>query len=143
MTDTPKYDLTDPSIYNFWTDVTIRYSDQDELGHVNNVAYAAYVEAGRTFLISHFTDREKYPKLDFLLANVSINYLQECHWPGTMKVGSRLIRLGNKSIVSGYGMFLNDNCHATAESVNVYFDIDTRRSVVPPEDFRERMLASM
>src|SRR5215831_6094977 len=33
--------------YPHWTTVTLRYSDQDSMGHVNNVSYAAYVEAGR------------------------------------------------------------------------------------------------
>ena len=31
-------DLTDRANFSHWTPVTIRFSDQDPLGHVNNVA---------------------------------------------------------------------------------------------------------
>ncbi|MCW9035124.1 MAG: acyl-CoA thioesterase [Rhodospirillales bacterium] len=140
MTKTSQFDLTDPKIYNFWTEVSLRYSDQDDLGHVNNVAYAAFVEAGRTDLLYQYVDYDKYPKLNFMLANVNINYLQECHWPGTMRVGSRLTNLGTKSITTGYGLFLDGICRATAECVNVYFDTDTRKSVAPPEDLRAKLM---
>ena len=39
-------DLTRRDAFDHWTPVTLRFSDQDSLGHVNNVAYAAFVAAG-------------------------------------------------------------------------------------------------
>ena len=136
-------DLTDPNSFNYWTEVTIRYSDQDSLGHVNNVAYGAYVEAGRTFLIEHFTDRQKYPNLDFVLARVTIDFIAESHWPGTFRIGSCITHVGRKSISSGYGVFIGDECKATSQCVNVYFDLESRRSVEPPEEIRQRLLADL
>jgi acyl-CoA thioester hydrolase len=44
-------DLTVLETFSRWTPVTIRYSDQDGMGHVNNVAFAAYVEAARTMVL--------------------------------------------------------------------------------------------
>ena len=67
--------LTNRAHFTYWTVVPIRFSDQDSLGHVNNVAIAAYVEAGRTSLIHEFLLREKYPDLDYSLAHVEIDYL--------------------------------------------------------------------
>ena len=53
MSNEKKFDLKNPATYQFWVDVSMRYSDQDELGHVNNVSYAAYIEAGRAeYLLS-------------------------------------------------------------------------------------------
>ena len=52
--DRQAIDLTDRASFSHWTPVSIRFSDQDPLGHVNNVALAAYVEAGRTMLIDQF-----------------------------------------------------------------------------------------
>ena len=40
------------SQFRHWTPITIRFSDQDSVGHVNNVSYAAYFEAGRIDFMS-------------------------------------------------------------------------------------------
>ena len=47
MTKANSINLASPDAFAFWTPVTVRYSDQDELAHINNCSYAAYVEAGR------------------------------------------------------------------------------------------------
>jgi hypothetical protein len=43
--------LQDRSIYPHWCTDTVRFSDQDAAGHVNNVAICAYLETARlTFM---------------------------------------------------------------------------------------------
>lgn len=137
------FDLTRRDAFEDFTAVTIRFSDQDSMGHVNNVAIAQYVEAARTMLIQRLLDRFQHPGLDFILARVVIDYKRELHYPGTIDVGARLIRLGSKSLTSGYGVFLGDDCVATAESVNVFYDMNTRKSVVPPEDVQDAVRAKI
>ena len=137
--NTVGFDLTRRDTYRHFTAVTIRYSDQDSMGHVNNVSFGAYIEAARTMLIQGFLDHFDHPGLDFILARVVIDYRRELHYPGTVEVGARLIRLGSKSLTYGYGVFLGDSCIATAESVNVFYDMNTRKSVVPPEDVQARV----
>ncbi|MDB9703490.1 thioesterase family protein [Rhodospirillales bacterium] len=130
------FDLTSRASFKHFTPVTLRFSDQDSMGHVNNVAFAAFVEAARTMLIQGLLNQFNHPDLDFILARVVIDYKQELHYPGTVDVGARLINLGSKSLTSGYGVFLDNNCIATAESVNVFYDMAMRKSVVPPEDVK-------
>lgn len=137
------FDLTDRSGYRHFTPVTIRFSDQDSMGHVNNVSFAAYVEAARTMLIGGLLADFDHPGLDFILARVVIDYRRELHYPGTVDVGARLTRLGRKSLTSGYGIFLGDQCVATAESVNVFYDMNTRTSVAPPADVRAALEAEI
>ena len=139
MTD--EADLTDISGYSVFEPVTLRYSDEDSMGHVNNVAYAAYFEAGRMGLFSTLLDGLGDQKFNFVLASVKIDYLQEMRFPGELQVGGRLLRVGNKSITTGYGAFLNGVCHATSVSVNVYFNPETRRSRPFPDDFRTALLS--
>ena len=43
----------------------------------------------------------------------------------------------SKSLTSGYGVFLGDACVATSESVNVFYDMKSRSSVVPPQDVQD------
>lgn len=137
------FDLTARASFRHFTPVTIRFSDEDSMGHVNNVAFGAYVEAARTSLIKGLLDRFDHPGLDFILARVVIDYRAELHYPGTVDVGARLTRIGTKSLTSGYGIFLGDKCFATAESINVFYDMNTRKSVVPPDDVRSAVEAEI
>ncbi len=125
----------------FWTAVSTRFSDQDPLGHINNVAYAAYIEAARTMFLGGLLDGKKHPHIDFVLASVKINYLKEAHYPGTIDVGAHLICIGNKSLTTGYGVFSGDICIATAKSINVFFDTKNRCTVTVPEEVRNTLLA--
>ena len=137
------FDLTRRDTFRGFTPVTIRFSDQDSMGHVNNVSFGAYIEAARTMLIQGLLDQFDHPGLDFILARVVIDYRRELHYPGTVEVGARLIRLGSKSLTSGYGVFRGDECVATSESVNVFYDMGTRSSVVPPQDVQQAIRAKI
>ena len=139
--NTVSVDLTSKESFHFWTPVSTRFSDQDPLGHINNVAYAAYIEAGRTMFIGGLLDVKKHPAIDFVLASVTIDYIKEAYYPGTVDVGTRVIAVGNKSIRTGYGVFVADDCVATAHSVNVFFDPKAHQSVAIPDDVKAVLLA--
>lgn len=149
MADQKAFDLTRRETFGLFTPVTIRFSDTDMLGHVNNVAVAAYFEAGRCELFyklmaeGGLVERGKEAKIDFVLARAAIDFKKEFFYPGTVEVGSRFIRLGTRSIVSGYGLFIGDICHATAECVNVFFDLEARTSVPPPPRVRGLLAAAV
>lgn len=131
-----KIDLTDTGSFRFWTPVTIRYSDQDAMAHVNNCAYAAYTEAGRTVFLGGLLNPDSTPAIDFILASVKIDYLNEMHYPGTVNVGTRIIRLGTKSMTLGTGMFHDGACVATAESVNIFLEVESRQTIPIPVSIR-------
>ena len=149
MADQKAFDLTSRTTFGLFTPVTIRFSDTDMLGHVNNVAVAAYFEAGRCELFyklmaeGGLTERGQAARIDFVLARAAIDFRKEFFYPGTVEVGSRFTRLGNRSITTGYGLFIGDTCHATAECVNVFFDLDTRTSVPPPPPVRTLLEAAI
>lgn len=139
--NTENINLKSRDSFRYWTPVTIRFSDQDPLGHVNNVAYAAYIEAGRTMFLGGLLDPEENAGIDFVLARVVIDYVKETHYPGTVDVGMRVIKLGNKSITTGYGVFVGDDCVATCESVNVFFSVAERKTVRIPDTVRANLEA--
>lgn len=126
--------------YAVFEPVTLRYSDQDAMGHVNNVAYAAFFEAGRMGLFTELLAGHGDLKFNFVLANVNIDYLREMHFPATVQVGGRLLRVGGRSMTTGFGAFINGKCFATSTSVNVFFDPKTRRSTDMPEALRTDLL---
>lgn len=108
---------SDPHAYPDWATDTVRFSDQDAVGHINNVAIAAYVESGRlAFGRVVFAESNA----DFILARLVIDYLAEGHYPGEIKIGTRVLRIGRTSMTLGHGLFKDGECIATAESVCVH-----------------------
>lgn len=139
--DNVKPDLKSRAFFSTWAEVSIRYSDQDSMGHVNNVAIAQYIEVARTKLIYGLVRQFDHKSLEFVLAHVAIDYHQEFHYPGTVDVGALILRVGNKSLTTGYGVFLGDVCVASARSVNVFFDLAKRTAIAPPDNVRTILLA--
>ena len=128
-------DLTDAGTFRHWTPVSLRFSDQDSMGHINNVAFAAYVEQARVAFINVFL-RNWGEGIDYILASVNIDYRREMHFPGTVDIGVRLIRIGTKSITTGYGLFKDGTNVATAGSVNVFFDTKNGKTIPIPDNLR-------
>ena len=128
-------DLTDAGTFRHWTPVSLRFSDQDSMGHINNVAFAAYVEQARVAFINVFL-RNWGEGIDYILASVNIDYRREMHFPGTVDIGVRLIRIGTKSITTGYGLFKDGANVATASSVNVFFDTKNGMTIPIPGNLR-------
>ena len=100
-----------------------------------------FVEAGRCDLFYRLLTSSQQVGIDFVLARVTIDFRRELHYPGTIEVGSRIVRIGTKSITTGYGCFLGDTCFATAELVNVFIELDTHKSVAPPPSLRAALEA--
>lgn len=137
-------DLTRRATFELFTPVTVRFCDTDKLGHVNNVSIASYIEAGRCDLYYKLMQKAQTDaRIDFVLARAAIDFRREIFYPGTVEVGSRFIKLGNRSITTGYGVFVDDTCVATAECVNVFFDMETRKSVAPDGKLRELLEAAV
>lgn len=127
-------DLTDPAVYQHWEALSLRFSDQDSQGHINNVAYAAYIEAGRVaFCHDIMRGAPAAGAADFVLAHLAIDYRAEMHYPGLLQIGTCVHRIGTKSVRLGHGVFLQGRLYATAESVLVFIDTVKRGSIpVPP-----------
>lgn len=144
MSDQMAKDLTRRETFQLFTPSNIRFSDTDKLGHVNNVAMAAYIESARCALFYEaLKDARADARIDFILARVAIDYRAEVFYPGLVEVGARFIRLGNRSVTSGYGAFVGTKCVATAECVNVFFDLETRKTVAPEGALRSLIEADV
>lgn len=141
----PSFDLRSRASYQHWVTHTLRYNDQDPIGHVNNSVFSTFLEQGRTAFLHPIVKSAAHPGLDIVLARIVIDFLKELHFPGHVEIGSRIVRLGTKSFVVANGVFdgASDTCAATGEATLVFFDTNTRRAVLPPPSVRakfERLL---
>ena len=118
------------------TTETIRFNDLDANNHVNNAVFSTFFEAAR---VSLFRDpqRNLMPQgLIWTLARVTIDYLGEMHWPGTVEIGIGLASLGRTSAVFEQAIFFEGRCTATATAVNVLVDLAHRRPTPITDEIR-------
>jgi acyl-CoA thioester hydrolase len=59
------------------------------------------------------------------------------HFPGTVDIGARFMRIGTKSITTAYGLFKDGENVATAGSANVFFDFQSGKTIPIPDDLKK------
>jgi acyl-CoA thioester hydrolase len=137
-----KAPLTDPASFRHWTDEKFRFSDTDMVGHVNNAVYATLLESGRVSFLYEPERPLRPPGHDFVIVRLVIDFRAEAHYPGKVRIGTRLIALGGRSFTLGQGIFDEGGASiATGESVLVLIDHESRRAVPLPGPLRERLQA--
>ena len=108
--------LQDRSIYPHWCTDTVRFSDQDAAGHVNNVALCAYLETARlTFMRDMGMMARAEDGVRGISAGMTVSFLAESHWPGQVELGTGVMRIGTSSITVGSAAFKDGACIAAAE----------------------------
>lgn len=108
--------LQDRTIFPHWCTDTVRFSDQDAAGHVNNVALCAYMETARlTFMRDMGLMGPLEEGVRGISAGMNVSFLAESHWPGRVELGTGVMRIGTSSITVGSAAFKDDICIVAAE----------------------------
>ncbi len=129
--------LQDRSIYPHWCSDTVRFSDQDAAGHVNNVALCAYLETARlTFMrdLSMIGGGMTAPGDDEvrgISAGMTVSFLAESHWPGKVELGTGVLRIGTSSITVAAAAFKDGVCIVAAEMTVVRLKGKTPHPIDP------------
>lgn len=120
----------------------LRYADTDRQGHVNNAVFATFLETGRVEL---FFNPASGPLAKegaaFVIASLQLDFLSEINWPGTVDIGTRVVKVGRSSLTLEQGIFQNGACVAAARTVIVQMDEATRRSTPLSEVAVQRLSA--
>ena len=129
MTGEPSPNLKTMSIYSNWAKSTIRYSDLDPNGHVNNGAINEFFEDGRVcFRNDRMINLGDEILTGFALVKFTVEYLAPLYFPGSVDVGTVVTRIGQSSFSLGQGIFSDGTCVATAEVITVSFDPKSKHS---------------
>jgi acyl-CoA thioester hydrolase len=133
-------DATDPAAYKFWTTEHVRFADLDMLGHVNNKAFFTFAESGRVAFLSQSKMWMPGAARQNVIRKAELEYLRELHYPAEVRVGLRVLKLGSTSFTLGIGMFSGEHCVATAQTVLVRIDAQTRAPVALINEERAALL---
>ncbi|MCK7479131.1 MAG: acyl-CoA thioesterase [Candidatus Moduliflexus flocculans] len=108
----------------------VRYADTDRQGHVNNAVFSQCFETGiasNCSMIPSFRCHD--PGCSFVIASAKVEYRKEIIWPGTVEIGTAVVRIGTSSITMAQGLFQNGfQLVATGETVIVHVDPASSRS---------------
>ncbi|GLG83353.1 acyl-CoA thioesterase [Acinetobacter calcoaceticus] len=115
--------------YPIVTSDKLRYSDTDRQGHINNALFSTFLETGRVELIYNPTIVIKPHDAEFVIANLTIKYIHEILWPGTVEIGTVVKKIGNSSLIFEQGIFQNKQLCASAETVIVQVNVETRKAM--------------
>jgi acyl-CoA thioester hydrolase len=131
--------------FNFFQSIQARYSDLDAQGHVNNARFVSYIEEARFNYLTHLGlwDGASFLDLGLIVADVHVSYQAPIALWQSIRVGVRVSKLGNKSLVFEY-MIEDAETHktiATAETVMVSYDYRAHATQPIPAEWRARIEA--
>jgi acyl-CoA thioester hydrolase len=125
-----------PDYYKHWITETVRFHDLDAYNHVNNNVIGIYFETARMTLLEAVHPKGWTTAAHFVLAKNTILFINELVYPNTIRIGQRLLRLGNSSMTCCAAIFLGDICIALGETVSVWIGHTSRRPEKIPDDIR-------
>ena len=105
----------------------VRYADLDPNQHVNNAVYASYFETGRVTLMKDRSYGLMPEGLAWMLVRLDIHFRAELRWPGSIELELGVAKLGRTSATFDQVVFSQGKCVASAQSVNVLIDANSRK----------------
>jgi acyl-CoA thioester hydrolase len=126
------------SEFNYEIEMTVRYRDIDEMGHVNNAVYATYMEQARVQYIEDVVD-EPMMNVGGVVADLQIDFERPIGWGQDVTVAVRAGELGTSSIPLEYEIRADGDVAATGETMMVTFDREAETSRPIPDAWRERI----
>jgi acyl-CoA thioester hydrolase len=129
--------------FRFYQPIQVRYNDIDAQGHVNNAKYVTYFEYARFGYITELGlwDGKSFMKLGLIVADCHISYLAPIKLNQHIKVGTRVSRIGNKSLIFSYQIEEVETVKvmATAEMIMVSYDYRTEKTTPVSNNWREKI----
>lgn len=110
--------------------VQTRFQDLDVLGHLNNVAFAALFETGRTKFNHQVKLWGQLQRRRSVVAQMEINYLAEGQYPADVEIATGIGAIGNRSWQILSAMFQGGQAIATCE-VTIVMDKDADGGGLP------------
>jgi acyl-CoA thioester hydrolase len=111
-----------------WNEDVLRFCDTDANGHVNNAAFAMFCESGRVNALTSVLGPTLGPDTFFAIARLVIEYRAELHYPGRVRCGTWISRLGSSSVSFSQVLLGPDGrLAATSDAVTVLMDGESRR----------------
>ena len=121
----------------------VMFRDLDALGHVNNVAFLAFLEDARVEYWRVLRREFDLKKINFILAEITCKYHSPAYFGERLVIGIRVRNLGTKSFQFEYRVEdrASGRLVVEARSVQVMYDYQNQQSVPVDEPTRRAVAA--
>jgi acyl-CoA thioester hydrolase len=129
--------------YNFYQPIDIRYGDLDAQGHVIAARYMTFIEHARIAYLKtlNLWTSNAFLDIGVILAEAQMTYKTPILWGQTVKVGTRIARLGKKSMDMFHSIEDANNGQelALSKTVLVSYDYHADQTIEIPEKWRKQI----
>ncbi len=128
--------------YHSVTILPVQWGDMDAFGHVNNVVYIQWFESARIDLLNSVPSAVTMASggVAPILVSIRCDYKKQLHFPDTVYIGSKVVKLGRTSFEIEHAVFSEQlqQIAAVGTSVVVVFDYAINRPVRIPKQLRQQ-----
>ncbi len=130
-----------PDQFRVALDWPVQWGDQDMFGHVNNVVYFRWLESARVDYFSRGGLARLHGADDHgpILANVECNFRRQLTFPDTVRLGTRVARIGRTSLTVEHALWSTAQqmaLVADGTSIVVVFNYATQQAITVPDEIR-------
>ena len=127
--------------YKLVSEVPVRFSDTDGLGHVNNANYLSFLEVARVDYLHKVLGCVNIAEFGVIIARIEIDYKSPALHHEKLLVGCRVSEIGGASITMEYRVEdkATGRLVALAKSVMVSFDYALGRPTRVSDEWRKKM----
>jgi acyl-CoA thioester hydrolase len=119
----------------------VRYVDTDKQGHVNSAGFSTFCETGRTDILFNPNLSVAAEGCTFVIANINLSFIAEINWPGTVDIGTGIIKISNSSVYLGQSLFQDGKLCAISETILVHVTGVPAKSCPIPMESKEFLSA--
>lgn len=127
-----------------WHDISLRWSDNDAYGHVNNTIYYQWFDSAvNAFLVGEGLLDIVAGDPICLVVGTACDYFAPLSFPGEVEIGLRVVELGRSSVRYHLGVFAKGANKAAAAGTFIHVAVDRagRRPVPWPDNWRQKLKA--
>ena len=131
------------SDYKYKTPISIRFSDIDAVGHVNNAIYLTYFEVARFNYWRDVIDWN-FSENGIIVGRAEVHYLKPVMLHDQISCGVRVVRIGNSSFDVMHILIRttpnSEEIVTTGKTVCVSYDYSVNKPVRIPPHARNKMI---
>lgn len=120
--------------------VQLRFSDVDQLGHVNNSVYFSLYDLAKTaYMEAVQKENIDYRHTSLVVANINANFMAPVFFSDKLAIQTSTVHLGHKSFVL-YQRAMNTETNEVkceCRTVMVAFDVESQQAIVIPDAWKE------
>ncbi|MFD1065419.1 acyl-CoA thioesterase [Oceanobacillus locisalsi] len=128
--------------FTFYIPVSVRFSETDMYGHVNNVSPFIYFEEARIAYLNKigFLSKDMRQKDGIIVADLQCNYLKELYFGDHIRVYVKTASVGNTSFDIHYKVVREEEVILTARGRLVYIDTEKKEPQKLSEALKKKLI---